>query len=753
MPYHRTVPSAVPNPGSKFGRYRLPTGVEEPEEAPPEQTLEPPAANSRWEIGAHVALVAVAAVMRLWDLGSRAMHHDESLHAYFSWQLATGKGFQHDPLMHGPLQFEVNAAIFFLFGDSDVTARLFYAVMGAALVALPYFFRRRLGVAGAIIVAALLAFSPSMLYFSRFTRNDILMAFFTLALVISMWRYLAEGRNRFLYIGAAALALAFSSKETTFIVAGTLGLYLTIVVVSGIWTRTMHRVSLGGMAPGTAAGRLAGALWAEIRSTKPAEISRPAVFLLLLVTLSLPQWSALVSVLQDTPILSWSNIVLARGVGAGGPIGVPTGGGIVLAFVVVVVLLGASMYVGFRWRWSVWWRAALIFYIIWVLLHTTFFTNIVGVGSGTWQSLGYWLAQQGETRGNQPWYYYFVIAPIYEFLPLLFAIAGGVYYVWRRDRLGVFLGFWSVTTFFAYTVAGEKMPWLLVGIVLPLIVLAGRFLGDLVGMVRVRGASGAQGALILAGVPLMLVGLWVLLLIESDGESSSQRIWGLIAFVAAANLLGAAWMWIRDVKRFAALAAIPVAVILLVLTVRASWYASYRNGDVPVEMIIYTQTSPDIVEVARQIEAAGGASGLGKDVSITIDSTSGFAWPWAWYLRNYTSVEYPTYGGDKPEDTPDSSILLVHRNNRLDADEVLEETFTDGVLVRHRWWFPEETYRGLTPQKFFKAFADRKTWRTAMDYFLYRKLDRGLGSEDSYFYAATDFPVIYEPVDVPQAGG
>ena len=96
------------------------------------------AATALWEWAAYGALLITAAAMRLWDLGSRAVHHDESLHAYYSWKLASGDGFAHDPLMHGPLQFEATAAIFLLFGDSDYTSRLLYALAGVALVALPF---------------------------------------------------------------------------------------------------------------------------------------------------------------------------------------------------------------------------------------------------------------------------------------------------------------------------------------------------------------------------------------------------------------------------------------------------------------------------------------------------------------------------------------------------------------------------------------------------------------------------------------
>ena len=39
-----------------------------------------------WERSAYAALFVGALIMRLWDLGARAVHHDESLHGFFAWQ-------------------------------------------------------------------------------------------------------------------------------------------------------------------------------------------------------------------------------------------------------------------------------------------------------------------------------------------------------------------------------------------------------------------------------------------------------------------------------------------------------------------------------------------------------------------------------------------------------------------------------------------------------------------------------------------
>ena len=95
-----------------------------------------------WEIVLYIAIFMVAIVTRFYDLGARVMSHDESLHTLYSWNLYAGKGYQHDPLMHGPFLFHANALIYFLFGDNDFTARTAPALFGIVLVILPYWFRQ-----------------------------------------------------------------------------------------------------------------------------------------------------------------------------------------------------------------------------------------------------------------------------------------------------------------------------------------------------------------------------------------------------------------------------------------------------------------------------------------------------------------------------------------------------------------------------------------------------------------------------------
>ena len=699
----------------------------------------------RWELAGYGGLLLTAAIMRLWDLGSRAIHHDESLHAFYSWDLSKLNGFNHLPMLHGPFQFEANALVFWVFGDSDYTARLLYAVMGTVLVVLPFFLRARIGRLGALLVSAMLAFSPAMFYFSRFARNDILMAVWTLGLIIAMWRYVDEGKNRYLYIGSGLLALAFGTKENAFILVAILGMFLFLVTIPELWALLRQGIGVTEPSERVAPGRLVRGLPALIgRGVDLTRVSRPGAFLVLLITLTLPHWSAAVSVLQDTPVLSWANLVLAASEGST-YVGAPSGGGLLIAAVVVVVLLGLSARWGTLWNWSIWWRSALIFYVVWVLIYTTFLTNPDGIGSGVWQAMGYWIVQQGEARGGQPWYYYFVITSIYEYLPLFFGVIAAVYFSRKNDTFRLFLVFWAVSTFLLYTLASEKMPWLMVSVALPLIVLTGTFLADLLKSIQWWRLIWGGGWLLVPAVPLFLVVLWRLTFFGTgDGDSPHLAI----AIALAAALLAMVWLGVLVARRtgpgnFFAFAALPVAILLLVLTIRTASTAAYQNGDIPVEMIVYTQTTPQIPELVGKIGDLGETTGQQASIPVGIDSTSGFSWPWAWYFRDYPRALFPSYGGTQSAEVFDSPVLLIHSQNNQSSEQFLEDTYTPGEQIKHRWWFPEETYRGMTIGKFLGAFVDRDAWRTAMDYFLYRGGVRDrIGSEDAYIYFSLDLPEL-----------
>jgi len=569
-----------------------------------------------------VAITAVALLLRVYDLGSRAMHHDESLHATYAYYFAQGLGYTHDPLMHGPLQFHLIAWLFRLFGDGEAMARLPSALAGTALVASPLLLRRWLGGTGTVAAAALLTFSPSLLYFSRFARNDLLIALWTFLIVVAIWRYREEGDWRWLPLLAISLALSFATKETTYITAGILLLYLNLTLGLALLAR---RPSVGWRRAVEAAllipfAWVVAALWRPLATRfAPGERPREVDLLVVLGTLTLPFLAAFARIPYEALV------------------GVP-GDDYRLALTSVLSLFAVSAAVGLSWdreRWAVLLAVALL---IVVPLYTTGFTNLDGAGGAFWGSLDYWIDQQEVKRGGQPWFYYFMMVPLYEFAVLLPALAGTIWLLLRGDRLMALLAWWAFATFVALTAAGEKMPWLTVHIALPLALITAH-------------AVGAAGRSLLA--------------------AQRRRLPAVQFAVPAAAAL--------------------IAVALLGLSLRTAVGVAFQHSDTPTEPLIYTQTTPEVPQVLREIEAVVTASD--EPVPILVDTMQSLTWPWAWYLRDYADLRY----GDPGEvDATDRQGIVIATTSTLLANPELESQFARSLPYRHRWWFTEGRYRGTT---------------------------------------------------------
>src|SRR5260370_18374613 len=112
-------------------------------------------------------------------------------------ELEKSGNVQQAPLMHGRLLFHMTELMYFLFGDSDFTARLYPAILGIIMVFMPLLlFKRWLGKIGAAIASVLLLISPFVLYHNRYIREDTPSIFFTLIMVYGIFAYINGLRPR-----------------------------------------------------------------------------------------------------------------------------------------------------------------------------------------------------------------------------------------------------------------------------------------------------------------------------------------------------------------------------------------------------------------------------------------------------------------------------------------------------------------------------------------------------------------------------
>ncbi|HST06281.1 MAG TPA: glycosyltransferase family 39 protein [Chloroflexia bacterium] len=617
-------------------------------------------------------IFALALFTRFWDIGDRGIHHDESLHSVYSRNLYIGIGYTHDPMMHGPIQFNLIAFMYWLFGTSDTTARFASAFCGVWVVMSPFFLRRQMGRWPALIASFLLLISPGVLYFSRMAREDSIFSAMEMIMIVGLWRFISTRRPVDFFVFCAGLSLMFTIKETAYLTVAVVGSLFAILfaVQAGyaiMGALAAYGVAMGGLLLYVSSGMKNNTIgklpdipaqnpdYTTIMNFASNLLNHPLVQGAVLISLvfvgliiglmSLKSqtmtrvliiWIGVLAavrllaafIITDSPVnlvieLIAMAVALALGAGVGYLItrggqlhqanvaldgdgrpvrsglpsrayrptrpassvpvasgslprrrsrtavevdlpeadepstngheleptvslsGVDRATGPVPAYAMELDDSASPVYdprrldpkpgtllaqyepgslpylIGSLFsRPSVLVIGALIATTIFVVLYTVFFTDVPrGIASGLFASLGYWMAQQGVARGGQPWYYYFLIVPLYQPIAVFFSLAATTFFSvkgirgWLRkrqerlygerepERLGLFntdrpvpfakfsvllplfLVWWLGGAFFIYSWAGEKMPWLMMHLTRPAILLASLFLGALLASI------------------------------------------------------------------------------------------------------------------------------------------------------------------------------------------------------------------------------------------------------------------------------
>ncbi|MBL7064105.1 MAG: TIGR03663 family protein [Anaerolineae bacterium] len=715
-----------------------------------------------WEKSLYVILIVLALVTRLWGLGDRVQSHDESLHTEYSWYLYSGRGFQHTPMMHGPFLFHITALSYFLFGDNDFTARLAVALIGVALVALPYLLRRWLGRTGALVTSFFLLISPSIAYYSRYIRHDIPVILWFLIVVLAVFSYLRDGRERHLCLMAAGLSLMFATKEVAFIYNAILGLFLLGLFVLRLaqyqWSRAsvywyfllalamagvglallligVLRVGETGIPPwwtffGGTLAVLALATAAFILVTRVGHdlrTYRSFDLIIVLGTLCLPLFAPIPIRIFGLNPLDYNSPTLYYSAAITG------------------VLLLISAGVGLAWDWRRWGVASAIYYAIFVVLFTTVFTNGTGIASGMVGSLGYWLVQQEVERGGQPWYYYLlVMVPFYEYLPLLLTIIASIYVAVRsathspfsilHSPFILFLLWWTALAWITYSYAGEKMPWLTVHLALPMILLGGWLVGRLIEGIDWRQVLQRRVWLLALVAPPFIAALVMFVSAILAGPFQGYELTHLnvtgqfIGGLVGTLVFGAGLVYLarRSEWRVATRVLLLVALLLpVLLTIRTAWRFCYVNYDYPTEFLVYAHAGPAVKESMRQIEELSRRVAGGPNV-IEVAYGSDGSWPFNWYLRNYPNRIF--YGEQPSRDNMDVPVIIAGREQweavaPYMGDDYLVNTYT------YLWW-PMEDYKNMTWARLTHAITDPQTRAALWDIWYdrdYRRYDELTG--------------------------
>ena len=399
-----------------------------------------------------VLIILLTVLTRFYDLGARTMAHDEINHVVPSYTI---ENYIYDPVTHGPFQFHALALSYFIFGDSDFSARIPAASFGIATVIFAIFaWRRYLGRVGALIAGFLLMISPYILFYSRYTRNEIFIVFWGIVMLWLFLRYLEDGQPKWLLWLTFISAMHYADKATSYIFSAEALIFLALlflwqalhqkwpqarskelyrltvlltlillVLTVGVYMLTKAPAPAAGLegvtgpTPVLTASRLPllicaglalasavavivqlirGLGWAQIRSLRAFDLLALQLLLILPLLTALP-----VKLLGFDP-MDYSQA------------------GILRSMAVFLILLVVSVLLGLMWNRKIFVKSLAIFWSIFIVFYTTFFMHGEGFFKGLVGALGYWMSQQSVQRGTQPLYYYSLVQiPIYEYLPAL----------------------------------------------------------------------------------------------------------------------------------------------------------------------------------------------------------------------------------------------------------------------------------------------------------------------------------------------
>jgi uncharacterized protein (TIGR03663 family) len=597
------------------------------------------------------------------------------------------------------------------------------------------------------------------------------MTVWTIVLIAALFHFLRSHEPRWFFLGAAVLMLSLTTKENAYIF-GYIGLVFIVQML--LWERV----------------RPQNQLWLYVGGA------------------------------GLTVVLTVLSVLLMGGASAGGEAAAEGATGVMkLVLAVVIVLAGtmpatlisASLIRSRHPRpssveealrslsWRDWLIGIVIMFVIYALLFTTFFTNPLGLGTGLFGSISYWLAQQEVQRGGQPWYYYLLLLPMYEFLPLLFSIIAIPYYLIRgtqrrpevtageedtdpypeedlasapeegyaplpeelssereQSLFNAFLIFWTVTTLFIYSWAGEKMPWLVVHPVLPMIILAAKFTGDLFarhstlekggeGPVDWRRVWHRGGGILALLLPVTLFGIYTLITLRPFQGLSLFKLqetgnW-LAALLVTLLLVALTVLVMRRLGRHHSLA-VSLATVLVFLsffTIRFAWMATYINYNYATELLVYAHGGADVKPTMDEITEISRRTVGDKMIEVAYDSD--VSWPLEWYMREFPNRQF--YGETPTREKLDVPVVLAGDKNDAKVQPFLGDRYHR--FERRLVWWPNQQYMGLTWERIRNILTSSEKREILWNILYFRKYPR---TPDDWYHVHNFY--LYVRKDVAQ---
>ena len=432
---------------------------------PENQTTEDrePKTDALWLIACSI-ITALAAFVRFFWLELKPLHHDEGVNGFFLTTLFRDGVYKYDPQnYHGPDLYYVALAFTKIFGLNTLSIRSSVAIFGVLTVVLAFCLKNYIGKIGALAAALFLALSPGMVYISRYFIHEILFVFFSLGIVVGVVYFVEKRKASAVAIAAMTFLLLICFLPTALNLANQIGdtnatlvwiVRLGLFAVEAVLVFLIMRMLLawnGGRAIYLFLASASAVLLFATKETAFVTIGTMAIACVC-VWVWRKIYRAAFGELKENELepveLTWENFRARLG----------TDGDFVL---LIAACAAVFIYVG-------------------VLFFSSFFTYPEGVVKA-FEAYALWTKTGTKDHTQNGFLAYLKWGMKLESPILILSAIGTLIALAKaRHRFALFSGFWAFGLFAAYTIIPYKTPWLALSFLLPMCVVAGYGVNELI---------------------------------------------------------------------------------------------------------------------------------------------------------------------------------------------------------------------------------------------------------------------------------
>ncbi|HPZ07776.1 MAG TPA: TIGR03663 family protein [Candidatus Eremiobacteraeota bacterium] len=593
---------------------------------------------------------------RFYDLGPRAFHHDEGIHAFYSWEIAN-KGpacYKYDPTYHGTALYFANALVYRIWGGflhvvaTDANSRFIPALCGLLIILLFINLRRIIDYRSVFFITLLGAISPTLVYFSRFLRHDIHVALCSLAIVVTFLYYWRLKNSDYISYCFAMVALSFVTKEDT---------YITLFIFfSFAFFKLLIEKSLNTLYSEPDIMTYLSKSYPEIIKEKRYRLFLSILFLRIITLNTLEYY------LEDkVQLVKTKDFVPVDS----------------LKRVITDIKKDISPYL----------HGIFVFITIYTVFFTSFFTNPSGLFRGVIGFFSYWVFnQQMAPRIPGPFYYYISKLCLYESVTLLFCLIGIGYLLIKKDRLSTAVFYSALIFIYLYSFAQDTVPVLSQKYVLYTACAIGFFyvLWGIFRMIFYLEGEGTFTAFII---------YWSLSSLFIYSYAQEKVPWLMVHIVLPFTILAGMCLGkiFNEGKAYYKFAASIILIILLFFNIYSSYRLNFKMGDDPREPMVFTQTTRDVVETSHKLREIAGElkkkeqeTGEKKNYTIFVDNE--VSWPFVWYLRDLP-VQYSLPGSAEDAQRGIAVLSSIEKSNSVES--YLVGKFSGEHKKLRAWWIAD----------------------------------------------------------------